>query len=31
MTVPYLVSFGRDARGRVYAVSFAGRVYRLTE
>ena len=30
VTVPYLVSFGRDARGRVYAVSFAGRVYRLT-
>ena len=29
-TVPYLVSFGRDARGRVYAVSFGGRVYRLT-
>jgi len=29
-TVPYLVSFGRDARGRLYAVSFSGRVYRLT-
>jgi len=28
--VPYLVSFGRDARGRVYAVSFGGTVYRLT-
>jgi hypothetical protein len=30
LTVPYLVSFGRDARGRVYAVSFGGDVYRLT-
>jgi glucose/arabinose dehydrogenase len=29
-TIPYLVSFGRDARGRVYAVSFGGRVYRLS-
>lgn len=28
-TVPYLVSFGRDGAGRVYAVSLAGRVYRL--
>jgi glucose/arabinose dehydrogenase len=28
-SVPYLVSFGRDARGRVYAVSFDGAVYRL--
>jgi len=27
--VPYLVSFGRDARGRLYAVSFGGAVYRL--
>jgi hypothetical protein len=29
--VPYLVSFGEDARGRVYAVSFDGPVYRLAE
>ena len=29
-TVPYLTSFGRDARGRVYAVSFSGRVFRLS-
>ena len=29
-TVPYLTSFGRDARGRVYAVSFSGRVVRLS-
>ena len=28
--VPYLVSFGRDARGRFYAVSLAGGVYRVT-
>jgi glucose/arabinose dehydrogenase len=28
-TVPYLVSFGEDARGRVYAVSFNGDVLRL--
>lgn len=27
--VPYLVSFGRDAGGRIYAVSLLGRVYRL--
>jgi len=27
--VPYLVSFGRDGGGRLYAVSVAGRVYRL--
>lgn len=27
--VPQLVSFGEDARGRVYAVSLAGPVYRL--
>jgi len=30
VTVPYPVSFGRDARGRNYVVSFDGRVYRLT-
>jgi len=29
-TVPYLTSFGCDARGRVYAVSFSGSVFRLT-
>jgi hypothetical protein len=28
-TVPYLVSFGQDGRGRVYAVSFFGTVYRV--
>jgi glucose/arabinose dehydrogenase len=28
-TVPYLVSFGRDGRGRLYAASLLGRVYRL--
>jgi glucose/arabinose dehydrogenase len=28
-TVPYLDSFGRDARGRLYAVSFSGDVFRL--
>jgi hypothetical protein len=28
-SVPYLVSFGRDGGGRLYAVSVAGRVYRL--
>jgi glucose/arabinose dehydrogenase len=28
-TVPYLVSFGRDGGGRLYAVSLFGRVYRL--
>jgi hypothetical protein len=27
--VPFLVSFGEDARGRVYAISLAGRVYRI--
>jgi hypothetical protein len=27
--VPYLVSFGEDAAGRLYAVSFNGPVYRL--
>jgi hypothetical protein len=27
--VSNLVSFGEDARGRVYAVSLAGSVYRL--
>jgi glucose/arabinose dehydrogenase len=27
--VPYLVSFGRDGAGRIYAVSLEGRVYRL--
>jgi hypothetical protein len=27
--VPYLVSFGRDGGGRLYAVSVLGRVYRL--
>jgi glucose/sorbosone dehydrogenase len=29
--VPYLVSFGRDGRGRIYAVSFFGSVYRLVQ
>jgi hypothetical protein len=29
-SVPYLVSFGRDARGRLYAVSFSGTVFRLS-
>jgi hypothetical protein len=29
--VGYLVSFGQDARGRLYAVSFAGPVYRLVD
>ncbi|HKP21869.1 MAG TPA: PQQ-dependent sugar dehydrogenase [Thermoleophilaceae bacterium] len=28
-TVPYLVSFGRDGGGRLYAASLIGRVYRL--
>jgi glucose/sorbosone dehydrogenase len=28
-TVPYLVSFGRDGGGRLYAVSLHGRVYRV--
>jgi glucose/arabinose dehydrogenase len=27
--VPYLVSFGRDGGGRIYAVSLVGRVYRV--
>ena len=27
--VPYLVSFGRDGAGRIYAASLVGRVYRL--
>ena len=31
LRVPYLVSFGRDGRGRVYAVSFFGAVYRLVQ
>ena len=31
LRVPYLVSFGRDGRGRLYAVSFFGRVYRLVQ
>jgi glucose/arabinose dehydrogenase len=30
-TVGYLVSFGQDARGRLYAVSLAGPVYRLVD
>jgi glucose/arabinose dehydrogenase len=29
LTVPYLVSFGRDGRGRLYAVSLGGAVWRL--
>ena len=29
LTVPYLDSFGEDARGRLYAVSLKGPVYRL--
>jgi glucose/sorbosone dehydrogenase len=29
MTVPYLSSFGEDARRRLYAISFLGDVYRL--
>ena len=31
LRVPYLVSFGRDSAGRVYAVSFFGAVYRLVQ
>ena len=31
LRVPYLVSFGRDGRGRVYAVSLFGNVYRLVQ
>ncbi len=30
LAVPYLDSFGRDARGRLYAVSLLGAVYRIT-
>lgn len=30
LTVPYLDSFGRDARGRLYAVSLLGGVYRVS-
>ncbi len=30
LSVNYLVSFGRDARGRLYAVSFGGEVFRLS-
>jgi glucose/arabinose dehydrogenase len=30
VTVPYLVSFGRDLRGRLYGVSILGTVYRIT-
>lgn len=29
LRVPYLVSFGQDARGRIYGVSLAGGVWRL--
>ena len=29
-TAPYPVSFGQDARGRLYVVDFGGRVFRLT-
>ena len=29
VTAPYPVSFGEDARGRVYVVDFGGRVFRL--
>jgi glucose/arabinose dehydrogenase len=31
LVVPYLVSFGEDARGRLYAISHDGPVYRLVE
>jgi glucose/arabinose dehydrogenase len=31
LRVPYLVSFGRDGAGRLYAVSFFGRVYRIVQ
>ena len=31
LTVPWLTSFGEDTRGRVYAASLVGPVYRLTE
>jgi len=30
LTAPYPVSFGQDARGRLYVVDFGGRVFRLT-
>ncbi len=30
LIVPYLVPFGRDGRGRTYAVSLGGAVWRLT-
>ena len=30
LTAPYPVSFGQDARGRVYVVDFGGRVFRLS-
>ena len=29
LTVPYLVSFGEDARRRLYAISFGGHVFRI--
>jgi hypothetical protein len=29
LVAPYLVSFGRDTRGRVYAVSLNGRLWRV--
>jgi hypothetical protein len=29
LRVPYAVSFGEDARGRVYAVGYGGGVYRI--
>jgi hypothetical protein len=31
LRVPYLVSFGRDGAGRLYAVSFFGAVYRIVQ
>jgi glucose/sorbosone dehydrogenase len=31
LRVPYLVSFGRDGRGRLYAASFFGAVYRIVQ
>jgi glucose/arabinose dehydrogenase len=31
ISVPYLVSFGEDAAGRIYGVSFFGGVYRLAQ
>ena len=31
LRVPYLVSFGRDGRDRLYAVSFFGAVYRIAQ